>query len=562
MPDLLKKFVFAFFAFLILFGSVAPNLLVVKAQSDSTWYNQDFVGWYTKVFDSDTQSEIFGERYTAAQVQWVVYGLISLPLNFLGKDNQDYLNCVLKNVGGETIDIGECAKGVIQGYINIVKFLTPNLVGTAQQDSVLARVFDASNRPVSGIGYVQNLAHKFSLVSEVKAQTGFGYSRLTLLIPYWSASRNIAYFLSVILIIIFAFMIMFRVKIDPQTVITIQSALPKLIIALVLATFSFAIAGLMVDLVYVISGLFATVLNAAGIASSAGRAYTTIVGDFSIQGFSLGNLLGGPITILFVMFLYVVLFFFSVVWNALNSILLSLSLITGTGFTLVGLALTFWLVILMIWYAIKIPWVLFKTLINIYLSIMIAPLQIMVGAFIPQIGFTQWLKNLFANILVFPVTGLFIFLAYDLLMYSYTAGSVVGADGLLSAVNDSFGTHLGGGISDVRLWSPPYLGGDISGFIFLMMSFGIIVMIPKVADFLKAVIMGEKFAFGSAIGEAVAPLNTIWGATGGNVLREVQRERGEAASRYYVPYINAALEKITPNWLKRSRIIPPPGTGM
>ncbi len=523
MKKLLKKISLFFLSFLILISSYL-TILAPSVHAQSTWYNQPFVEWYTKVYDTSNPSEIFGERYTAAQVQWVVWGLLSMPLNFLGKDNQEYLNCVLKYVGDQQINVGECAKGVLQALINIVKFITPNVLGSSEQESLFSRIFD-SNRPVSGIGYVKKLINKFSVVEEVHAQSqpGFGFSHLTLIIPYWSASRNIAYSIAVIAVIVFAFMIMFRVKISPQAVITIQSALPKVIIALILATFSLAIAGLMIDLIYVISGIFATLLSASGIASTAGRAYTTIVGDFSIKGFSLGNLLGGPITIFFVMFFYLVLFFVSVVWNALTSILLSLSLITGTGFTIVGIALTIWLIVLMFIYAIKIPWVLFKTTINIYLSIIVAPLQIMLGTLMPQVGFGLWFKNLLANILVFPLTGVLIFLAYDFLMFSYTAGSVVGADGLLSAINEVFGTHLGGGISDVRLWSPPYLGGDISGFIFLMISFGIIVLIPKVPELMKSLIMGEKFSFGTAIGEAYGPIRPVVGMATGMASQTAQR---------------------------------------
>ena len=55
---------------------------VVKAQQ-STWYNQGFVEWYDKVYNPDTSpgSEIFGERYTAAQVEWVIYGLGAFFIN-------------------------------------------------------------------------------------------------------------------------------------------------------------------------------------------------------------------------------------------------------------------------------------------------------------------------------------------------------------------------------------------------------------------------------------------------------------------------------------------------
>ena len=61
------------------------------------------------------------------------------------------------------------------------------------------------------------------------------------------AFRNFAYVLITLLFIIMGLMIMFRVKIDPRTVVSFQSALPKIIMALILVTFSYAIVGLLID---------------------------------------------------------------------------------------------------------------------------------------------------------------------------------------------------------------------------------------------------------------------------------------------------------------------------
>ena len=55
---------------------------------------------------------------------------------------------------------------------------------------------------------------------------------------------------------------MFRAKINPQTVVTIQSAIPKAVVALILVTFSYAIAGLMIDLMYLLIGLIFGVIPA------------------------------------------------------------------------------------------------------------------------------------------------------------------------------------------------------------------------------------------------------------------------------------------------------------
>ena len=53
----------------------------------------------------------------------------------------------------------------------------------------------------------------------------------------------------------------------------------------------------------------------------------------------------------------------------------------------------------------KIFFALIGPYVAIVLSIVFAPFQILFGAFPgTQMGFTSWLKNLFSNILVFPVT--------------------------------------------------------------------------------------------------------------------------------------------------------------
>ena len=63
----------------------------------------------------------------------------------------------------------------------------------------------------------------------------------------WSQSLNIVYVLYVIVFIIVGFMIMFRKKLQGNVTVTFSRALPNLIISLVLATFSFAIVGLIMD---------------------------------------------------------------------------------------------------------------------------------------------------------------------------------------------------------------------------------------------------------------------------------------------------------------------------
>ena len=54
---------------------------------------------------------------------------------------------------------------------------------------------------------------------------------------------------------------MLRLKIDPRTVMTIQNQIPKIIIGLILVTLSFAIAGLLIDIMWIAIYLFYNVFS-------------------------------------------------------------------------------------------------------------------------------------------------------------------------------------------------------------------------------------------------------------------------------------------------------------
>ncbi len=231
MSTLLKKVVLSFLSSLILLLSFAPFLSVNAAATPApstssgttpgaTWYAQDFQTWYSKVSDSKNPSEIFGERYTSAQVEWVIYGLFAFFINHLAPPG----------TAGPCIsgDIVACTAG-IKTFLDSIK--TTEVINTNQ--SLTSLIF--ADRPLSGISYVREKFGSFKLVPEVHAQTGggTGFTAFNPVQGLWRASRNFAYFLSVIGVIALAFMIMFRVKISPQVIISVQSAIPKVVLALI-----------------------------------------------------------------------------------------------------------------------------------------------------------------------------------------------------------------------------------------------------------------------------------------------------------------------------------------
>jgi hypothetical protein len=394
-------------------------------------------------------------------------------------------------------DMAACAPALEAVFKPIVDIFE-KLIATNADKTPMAIMTDFDGRSFSGVSYITSRLNKFGIIPSAQAQsTGYGYFALSEnFSDYWAGMRDIAYALSVLAIIIFSFMIMFRVKISPQLVISVQSALPKIIVALVLVTFSFAIAGFVIDLMYVVSGLFASMLVTANFAPSWKDAYTTIMPTSNTEW---------GLTILVYMFAYFILFFIAFLLAAITSIISITGIIPGALWSLLMIGMLIWIFILMFWYAFKIPWILIKNLISIYVSIVIAPLQIMAGVFSPQIGFGLWLRKLVAEVLVYPVTGLFFFLAMKLLVTSMSFSilnfkNILGLKDLIDSIATIFGGSFGSGIA----WVPSIIGSadKIIPFFFMIASFGVIVAIPKVVDILKFAIMNAKFDFGTAMGEA------------------------------------------------------------
>lgn len=107
------------------------------------------------------------------------------------------------------------------------------------------------NPPTSSAQYLANLGENLGLVKPVYAQDGgSGAGIINPVLSLWQVSRNIAYIAFILVFVAVGVMIMLRSRINPQTVIGIQQALPGLIIGLILVTFSYFIAALLIDLAF------------------------------------------------------------------------------------------------------------------------------------------------------------------------------------------------------------------------------------------------------------------------------------------------------------------------
>ncbi|EKE06418.1 MAG: hypothetical protein ACD_19C00014G0032 [uncultured bacterium] len=550
-----KKIVLILISSLLIFNSSALPVLA-EDPPPSTWYNQGFTDWYAKVYgDESPPSEIFGERYTAAQVQWILYSLFSFPINFLGSNVQGATSCLMAaaSAGINIRENVECVQKTIEIITDLSTFfgavpissVTNNQTKLGFSQSMFG---DFQKRPLSGIKYLSILNSKFSIISTANAQ-GFGFNAVDGLQRYWQGFRDIAYALTVLVVIVFAFMIMFRVKLSPQLVISVQSALPKVFMALVLATFSYAIAGFVIDLSYVVGGLFSALMHSAGFSGSFAEAYKVIVPSYETEGV-------GAFYIFFWMFGYTVMFFLAAIWSLVGTV----SGLSVYGFlaSLLMILMSIWVLILMLWYTIRVPWVLLKNLISLFVSIVVAPVQIMIGALVPTIGFGVWFKKIITEALVFPLTGLFMFLALKTLVASFAAStgqSVFAQLGLLDWMLDS---------SQQSLWTPPILGSaeDMAGILWLAVSFMFITMIPKAVDIMKMLVMGAKFDFGSAMGEAMGAFGILPTAQkmGGAAVADMAGYKGyEALSQVAQKRGWDNFKAMLDNWAIRNKYKNPQG---
>ena len=186
-------------------------------------------------------------------------------------------------------------------------------------------------KPISSQEYLAYFSQKLNLATPAFAQ-GQGWNFLAPVLELWKITRNIAYLFFVIIFVAIGFTIMFRSKVDPQTVASIQSSIPKIVVSLILITFSYAIIGLIIDLVFLLNKLIDqtffldptsptghtpigdvifNILSAKPFSFPLGTVSVDVVMDLFWQTTNLLNLtaaLGGPLNIVLAFFLSVVIF--------------------------------------------------------------------------------------------------------------------------------------------------------------------------------------------------------------------------------------------------------------
>jgi len=378
--------------------------------------------------------------------------------------------------------------------------------------AVMGRLIDMTlTPPTSSLQYIAYLRDNFGIAKNAYAQegvvnpcingsNGFGFCSIEPLLPIWIAMRNIVYLIFILVFIIIGMGIMLRLHIDPRTVMTIQNQIPKIIVGILAITFSFAIAGLLIDFMWVTIYLFASVIiSATGLDPNAAIKITQATDPFQAvnagwnavdpnAGFGIFDIASRTATS------------FS---DIVEASLMEFSKELGPLWNLFGGALdiiiTIILFIAILILLIRLFITLLMAFVNIILDIIFAPWWILAGL-LPggPLGLGAWMRDLIANLAVFPVAiGFMLLAAY--LMSAFTAKERV--------------------VSDLSGLNFPMLGASANpAAIGVIIGFGFILMLPNLLSSVKVALKTPKMNFGpmfGPVGAAVSYPKNVASSVGG-----------------------------------------------
>lgn len=353
------------------------------------------------------------------------------------------------------------------------RYLNNSVIGLTKQG-----VEFAFANPPAGTGqYIADVAARAGFVDQAYAQ-GIGYSVLNPLIDAWRLFRNLTYIVIILVMIFLGVLIMMRKSLDPQTVITIQTALPRVVMTILLITFSYAIAGLVIDLMYalimLVVSLFGQIpdmfpnqtvsqVQQQMVAGGPGAIWAKLWGSFSstidiggtLGGIGLG-VVGGTLG-MGAMFLGLGIPGL-VIGTVAGSLMGGLfgGLIDGSG--ALDLFSPWISLIMFIIVAIafgRIFFMLISAYIQIVLNVVFAPLQLIGDIFPGGHGFMNWITNLIGHMLVYPTTVTLLLLSNYITRH---------AD---------------------RLWSPPLTLPFVGSFAEALIGLGIALAIPPIVKIVQ-----------------------------------------------------------------------------
>jgi hypothetical protein len=349
-----------------------------------------------------------------------------------------------------------------------------NVIGYRHEGGVLGSmeqvILAMEQKPggVSSTEYLADMGHSLGIVPKEAYAQGTGFVSMAPVLTIWKKMRDFVYILYILVFFIVGFMILLRRKIDPRTVITVEAALPKLIISLILITFSYAIIGFMVDLANLASRVIGAFFVGTGnILLGNLTPQKALDSIFNINIFALIRPIGdiGKIS------------------SAIGELFQQNEPgLRGSAAHLLGESAVYAIFLFAtLFITFKIFFSLLGPYVGIVLSIIFAPLQILMTA-IPgnEASLGNWLKGILAKVAVFPVVFFLLLLAAAFGSYSRT-GLACGFLGCFQWNADPvFQDNVQ---KNMNLIMPPF--GNWGQAIGPLISFGILFTIPAAAQLVQ-----------------------------------------------------------------------------
>ncbi len=356
---------------------------------------------------------------------------------------------------------------------------------------------------VSASQYTQYLSDNFGIVKKSYAanaitknancsnyQFGYGFCGLSPIFNLWVGVRDFAYAFLTLLFIAIGIGVMLRFHVDPRTVMTLQNQIPRVIIAILLITFSYAIAGAMIDMMWTVTyagiNFITSVSPNSQVAVGCGptnikslpqAADQTLINqpvaftDMVFNKDCKGNIHSG----LFNLAQHVSSAFGQLITQIINQILGLQPGGCGIGSILNPLpclqSFIEWIleqtvkliIIIAILIALFRLWFqLIKTYITFIIFVIMGPLWIVFGL-IPgrPLGFEKWIRIVFANLAVFPLVAFMIVFARVLLDIAPQT------------------------VTPQNMFIPPFIGNPNITTFTTFMGFGAIMILPTIPDMIK-----------------------------------------------------------------------------
>ncbi len=400
---------------------------------------------------------------------------------------------------------------------------------------------------VSSSQYTNYLANNFGIVKTANAtgaapatpidadcqnsEFGYGFCGLQPIFNLWVTLRDIAYAILVIAFVFLGLGVMLRFKVDPRTVMTLQNQIPRVIIAILLITFSYAIAGIMIDLMWTI-----TYAGVNAIASAAPDAKVRVGcesdgANESLQQAANGKLLDQPVS--FANRIYQssceglppfnnsgILSISGPVGDSVSALVISViddlmgwtsgdggcNILSGFdqclkdfGKWVTGLIVQLIIVVTILIALFRLWYELIKAYVMFFIFVIMGPIWIVMGL-IPgrPLGFEKWFRLIFANLAAFPLA------AFILVFARVLVDSVqIDADKIL----DPRSTFV-----------PPLVGNPNVNAFGALMAFGAILIAPSIPATIREKMkvptskLGAAAAagIGAGVGAATAPATKAW----------------------------------------------------